>query len=198
MNRSSFSLKSTAAALALTMAGAFGTHSAFAASYTIDPGHSFIKFGTGHLGIGTVQGRFNSFTGTLQYDPEKGPEAQQVTIVIDTTSLDTNHAERDKHLRSADFFNVDGFGEAKFESTKFEGDAKGGTLTGNLTFLGTTREISFPIVMTGEGNDPWGGYRVGFEGEYSLTRKDFGMDYQLGPAAEVVKVELFIEAIKDK
>lgn len=171
---------------------------AWAASYTIDPAHSFIEFGTGHLGIGTVQGRFNKFSGKLEYDPEKGPEAQKVTITVDTTSIDTNHADRDKHLRSDDFFKTGSFTEATFESTKFEGDANGGTLTGNLTLLGNTQEISFPIKKIGEGKDPWGGYRVGFEGEYQLPRKEFGMDYQLGPAAETVNVRLFIEAIKDK
>ncbi len=191
-------LKRTAAVLTLAAAGAFTSLPAIAASYTIDPGHSFIKFGTGHLGIGSVQGRFNKFTGKLEYDPEKGPEAQKVNITIDTTSLDTNHAERDKHLRSGDFFSTDKFTDAKFESTKFDGDAKGGTLTGNLTFLGATKEISFPIKKIGEGKDPWGGYRVGFEGTYELPRKDFGMAYELGPSAETVKVELFIEAVKDK
>ncbi len=192
------SLKTSTAALTLAAACAFTSLPALSASYTIDPGHSFIKFGTAHLGIGTVQGRFNKFTGKLEYDPEKGPEAQKVSITVDTTSLDTNHADRDKHLRSGDFFSTDKFTDAKFESTKFDGDANGGTLTGNLTFLGTTKEISFPIKKTGEGKDPWGGYRVGFEGVYEMPRKEFGMTYELGPAAEMVKIELFIEAIKDK
>lgn len=175
-----------------------GAVPAHAATYTIDPAHSFIEFGTGHLGIGSVQGRFNKFTGTLEYDPEKGPEAQKVNITVDTTSIDTNHAERDKHLRSDDFFKTGAFAEANFESTKYEGDANGGTLTGNLSILGTTKEISFPIKKIGEGKDPWGGYRVGFEGEYSLPRKDFGINYELGPAAEMVNVKLFIEAVKNQ
>jgi polyisoprenoid-binding protein YceI len=167
-------------------------------SYTVDPSHSFIQFETNHLGISTLSGRFNNFDGTMNYDPADGAAAQSITINIDTTSVDTNWADRDKHLRSADFFNVDKFTTATFESTGFEGDADGGVLKGNLTFLGMSKDIEFPIQKVGEGKDPWGGYRVGFEGTYEMTRKDFGMDFNLGPAAEFVTVTLQIEAIKDK
>lgn len=177
---------------------ALGAVPAAAASYTVDLSHSFIKFETVHLGFSKLSGRFNKFSGTMNYDPAKGPEAQSIKIEIDTTSLDTNWADRDKHLRSADFFNVDKFKTATFESTGYDGDANGGTLSGALSFMGVTKEISFPIKKIGEGKDPWGGYRAGFEGTYTLTRKDFGMDYNLGPAAEKVEVTLQIEAIKDK
>ena len=191
-------LKSTAAALSLIAAGAIAAMPALAANYTVDPAHSFIQFSTVHLGYSKLPGQFNKFSGKLEYDPEKGPEAQKISITIDTTSIDTNHADRDKHLRSDDFFKTDSMTEATFESTKFEGDANGGTVTGNLTLLGVTKEISFPIKKIGEGPDPWGGYRVGFEGEYTLARKDFGMDFQLGPKAEEINLKLMIEAIKDK
>jgi len=197
-----FSIRS----LKLTVAGAFiavsslsaGTVSAYAASYTIDPSHSFIQFTTGHLGFSKLTGRFNRFTGKMTYDPAAGPQAQTVSVQIDPASLDTNWADRDKHLRSADFFNVDNNPAITFESTGFDGDATGGTLTGNLTFLGVTKEISFPITKIGEGKDPWGGFRIGFEGTYTLTRADFGMNYNLGPSAEKVEVALMIEAVQDK
>ena len=84
------------------------------------------------------------------------------------------------------------------KAPNLDGDASGGTLTGILTFLGVSKNIEFPITKIGEGKDPWGGYRVGFEGTYKMTRKDFGMDFNLGPAAELVDVTLQIEAIKDK
>jgi polyisoprenoid-binding protein YceI len=169
-----------------------------AESYTVDPSHSFIQFETNHLGVSKLSGRFNKFDGTMNYDPSAGAQAQSITINIDTTSIDTNWADRDKHLRSADFFNVEKFTTATFQSTGFEGDENGGILKGSLTFLGVSKEIAFPIQKVGEGKDPWGGYRVGFEGTYEMTRKDFGMDFNLGPAAEVVRVTLQIEAIKDK
>ncbi len=169
-----------------------------AESYTIDPSHSFVKFETGHLGVSKLSGRFNTIAGKLKYDPAAGEESQSVEVSIDTTSLDTNWADRDKHLRSGDFFNVANFSNATFKSIKFDGDASGGTLTGILTFLGVSKTIKFPIKKIGEGKDPWGGYRVGFEGTYKMTRKDFGMDFNLGPAAELVDVTLQIEAIKDK
>ena len=169
-----------------------------AASYTIDPSHSFVKFETSHLGVSKLSGRFNKIAGKLKYDPAAGDGSQSVEVSIDTNSLDTNWADRDKHLRSGDFFNVEKFTNATFKSTKFSGDASGGTLTGTLTFLGVSKNIKFPITKIGEGKDPWGGYRVGFEGIYKMTRKDFGMDFNLGPAAELVDVTLQIEAIKDK
>ncbi|MEM7300315.1 MAG: YceI family protein [Pseudomonadota bacterium] len=188
-------LKSAVLAAAVV---AFTAVPALSASYTVDLSHSFIKFETGHLGVSKLSGRFNKFSGTMNYDPAAGPGAQSIKIEIDTTSIDTNWADRDKHLRSADFLDVGKFSTATFESTGYEGDANGGTLSGKLTFLGVTKEISFPIKKIGEGKDPWGGYRAGFEGSYTLTRKDFGMGYNLGPSGEKVVVTLQIEAIKDK
>lgn len=171
---------------------------AFAANYTVDLSHSFIQFRTKHLGMSWLPGQFNKFEGKMVYDPAKGAAGQSIEITIDTTSVDTNWADRDKHLRSADFLNVDKYPTATFKSTKYEGDEKGGTLTGDLTLMGVTKSISFEITKIGEGKDPWGGYRAGFEGKYNLKRADFGMGYNLGPAAEIIEMHLMIEAIKDK
>ena len=195
MFNSTLTKLTTGLALAATIG--LGT-AANAASYTIDPSHSFIEFRTKHLGMSWLTGRFAKFSGKLNYDPAAGAAAQSVVVDIDTTSIDTNWADRDKHLRSKDFFNTDSITTAKFESTGYEGGADGGTLKGNLTLLGVTKAIEFPISKIGEGKDPWGGYRAGFEGKYVLTRKDFGMDFNLGPKAEQVEVTLMIEAIKDK
>jgi len=133
----------------------------------------------------------------MTYDPEAGVDAQSIALTIDAASLDTNHEKRDEHLRGADFFNTEEFPEITFTSTGYEGDVDGGTLTGELTMLGVTKEIAFDIAKIGEGDDPWGGYRAGFEGQYTLTRSDFGMSYDLGPAAEQVEIDLWIEAIKN-
>lgn len=184
-----------AVAAPLFISAPFGAQ---AAEYTVDLSHSFVHFRTKHLGMSWLIGQFNKFEGTMNYDPAKGPDAQNIALTIDTTSIDTNWADRDKHLRSADFLNVDKFPTATFKSTKFEGNEKGGTLTGDLTLMGVTKSISFDITKIGEGADPWGGYRAGFEGKYNLTRKDFGMDYNLGPAAEVIEMHLMIEGIKKK
>ena len=167
-----------------------------AAEYVIDPGHSFIQFRTQHLGFSWLVGRFNRFDGGMSYDPAAGADTQGIRVTIDAASLDTNHAERDKHLRGADFFNVEEFPTVTFVSTGFAGGPGGGTLTGDLTLLGVTKSISFDVRLIGEGDDPWGGYRAGFEGTYALKRRDFGMDYNLGPAAEDVEIHLMIEAIR--
>lgn len=169
---------------------------AHAAEYAIDPAHSAIHFRTKHLGFSWLTGRFNRFEGTMTYDPAVGPAGQSINLTIDTASLDTNHAERDKHLRSADFFDIEQYPTVAFVSTSYQGNENGGVLMGDLTFLGVTKTIAFNVRKIGEGNDPWGGYRAGFEGSYVLKRSDFGMDYNLGPAAENIEIELLIEAIR--
>ena len=171
---------------------------ASAEEYIIDPTHSFIEFKTQHLGFSWLAGRFNTITGTFNFDPSGSPADQSIEVIIDPSSVDTNHAERDKHLRSADFLEVDTYPEAGFVSTSYEGDENGGTLNGDLTLHGVTKPISFEIQKIGEGDDPWGGYRAGFEGKYDLTRSDFDMNYDLGPGTEVVNIDLYIEGIKKK
>lgn len=170
-----------------------------AAEYNIDPAHSFVNFKTKHLGFSWLSGRFNVISGTLNYErDQEDAVGRAINLTIDVASLDTNHAERDKHLRGVDFFDVDGFPTATFVSTGYDGDVKSGVLSGDLTLHGVTKNISFDIKSIGEGDDPWGGYRIGFEGNYTLVRKDFDMGYNLGPAAEEVVLDLFIEAIKRK
>ena len=168
-----------------------------AAEYRIDTAHSFIQFRTKHLGISWLIGRFNRFEGSMTYDAEAGPESQSIEVTIDAASLDTNHAERDKHLRDRGFFNVGEYPTITFVSTGYDGDAEGGVLSGELTLLGVTRPIAIDVRMIAEGDDPWGGYRAGFEGSYILKRSEFGMDRNLGPSAEAVEVDLFIEAIRN-
>ena len=168
-----------------------------AADYRIDAGHSFVQFKISHIGVSWMIGTFDTLSGSFTYDPDAGPEGQSISVEIDTTSVDSGHAERDKHLRSADFLNVDEFPTATFVSTSYEGDGESGTMTGNLTLHGVTKEIAIAVNKVGEGKDPWGGYRAGFEGTVSLTRKDFGMGYNLGPASESMELFLFIEGIRN-
>ena len=174
------------------------TH-ASAADYVIDTkgAHAFVNFKIKHLGYSWLHGRFNTFDGQFNYDP-KNPNASQISVNIDTASLDSNHAERDKHLRDGDFLNVSKYPQASFKSTaiKFDQDGEEATVTGEFTLHGITKTISFEIDKIGEGKDPWGGYRVGFEGETSLKLADYGIDYDLGPASTHVDIGLFIEGIR--
>lgn len=188
--------KTSAAAFLAAGLLAANTLPAAAADYKVDPAHSFVEFKTLHLGYSWLHGRFNTVEGSMKFDPSAGPEAQNIEVIIDTTSVDTNHAERDKHLRSADFLDVEKYPTATFKSTRYEGDENGGTLTGDLTLHGIAKPVSFEIKKIGEGDDPWGGYRTGFEGSYTLTRGDFGMEYNLGPGALDIEIGLYIEAIR--
>ncbi|MCQ8876991.1 YceI family protein [Pseudoalteromonas shioyasakiensis] len=184
------------AAVAATL---FGATAAQAADYVIDTkgAHAFVNFKIKHLGYSWLHGRFNTFDGEFSYDA-KNPNASTIMVNIDTKSIDSNHAERDKHLRGGDFLNVDKFPKASFKSTsiKFDVDGDEADVTGEFTLHGVTKTITFEIDKIGEGKDPWGGYRVGFEGETSLKLADYGIDYNLGPASTHVDIGLYIEGIR--
>ncbi len=166
-----------------------------AADYQIDPTHSFVEFRIQHLGFSWLYGRFNGIEGKFSYDPAT-PAANAIDVTIDTASIDSNHAERDKHLRSEEFLGVAAYPKATFRSTGYTGTAQEGVLTGVLSFHGVDKVIEIPVRKVGEGDDPWGGYRAGFAGTYVMTRADFGLDYNLGPAATTVELELGIEGIR--
>ena len=164
-----------------------------AANYDIDiPGqHAFVTFKAKHLGFSYIVGSFESFDGSFSYDPAD-PSSSTVNATIEVSSLNTNHAERDKHLKSEEFFNVSEFPQITFQSTKFDGSAEGGKLTGTLSLRGVTKEVVLDIVRIGEGKDPWGGYRSGFEGTLSLGAGDYGFPAWVGD----VDIELIIEGIR--
>lgn len=168
-----------------------------AAEYDLDPSHTFIQFRISHLGYSTMVGRFDKFEGNFSWDKEN-PAESSITLKIDPASVNTNWAERDKHLRSEDFLDVGKFPEASFRSTKYTGDASGGTLEGELTLHGVTKPVTIEVKAVGEGDDPWGGYRAGFDGTTTLKRSDFGISYDLGPAAETMQFDLHIEGIRKK
>ncbi|MEX0386525.1 YceI family protein [Spiribacter sp. 221] len=174
------------------------TGQAVAADYVIDTdgAHASIQFRISHLGYSWLKGRFNDFSGEFQYDAAN-PGDSEIAVNIDTASIDSNHAERDKHLRSADFLDVQQYPEASFVSTDYIPNGDGtATLEGELTLHGVTRPISIDVEKIGEGEDPWGGYRVGFSGETEFALADYGIDYNLGPASETVYLELEVEGIQ--
>lgn len=169
-----------------------------AADYVIDTqkAHAFIQFKIQHLGYSWLLGRFNKFDGHFSYD-ENNPAAASVVVNIDPASIDSNHAERDKHLRDKDFLYVSRYPEAKFVSTSFEEQGNGkARLTGDLTLRGVTRQVVIDVDYIGHGKDPWGGYRRGFAGSTTLTLKDFGIPMDLGPASQQVQLFLSIEGIR--
>lgn len=167
--------------------------------YVIDTegAHAFIQFRIPHLGFSWLYGRFNAFEGEFTYDPER-PADSTVRVEIDTASIDSNHRRRDEHLRDEDFLHVSAYPEASFESTAFTpvGDGRY-RLTGELTFMGRTREVVIDVEQIGAGEDPWGGFRRGFEGTTALTLADWGIDYDLGPSAREVELTLSIEGIRE-
>jgi polyisoprenoid-binding protein YceI len=166
-----------------------------AADYDIDMSHSFIQFRISHLGYSVLNGRFNQFAGKFGWD-QASPLAAAVEVVVDTASIDSNWAERDKHLRSADFLDVAQFPRATFKGTKYTGDARGGKMEGTLTLHGVTKPLTLDVQIVGAGPDPWGGYRAGFKARTTLRRADFGITYELGPTAETMEFELFLEGIR--
>jgi len=173
-----------------------GGRTAIAAEYEIDLSHSFIQFKIQHLGFSWLIGRFNDFEGTFTYDPEGGSEAQRISVTIQTDSIDSNWADRDKHLRSDNFLDVETYPTATFVSTGYQGDESGGVMTGDLTLHGVTRPIEITVGKVGEGDDPWGGYRAGFSGTATLSRSDFGMEFYVGPNSDVMEMELFVEGVR--
>lgn len=173
-----------------------------AAEYVIDTKgmHAFIQFRVKHLGYSWLYGRFNDFSGDFTYD-KKDPSKNKINVEIDVASLDSNHALRDKHLKSSDFLHVEKYPTAKFVSKKYEpvGDDKA-KLTGDFTLHGKTKSITIDVEYIGGGSDPWGGYRDGFEGRVTIKPEEWGVNMaQLGPASAEVELMLTVEGVrKDK
>lgn len=177
----------------------FATGTAVAADYKIDKEgqHAFVNFRIQHLGYSWLYGTFKDFDGTFTFD-EANPAADKVNVTINTNSLDTNHAERDKHLRSAEFLNVAKFPQATFSSTEVKKTADGLNITGNLTLNGVTKPVVLAAKLIGEGKDPWGGVRAGFEASGKIVLKDFNITTDLGPASQDVELIISVEGVQQK
>ncbi|MBC7197700.1 MULTISPECIES: YceI family protein [Stutzerimonas stutzeri group] len=189
-------LKKTLAALVLGSALVGGQ--AFAADYAIDKQgqHAFVNFKISHLGYSWLWGTFKDFDGSFSFDAAK-PEQSKVNVTLETASVDTNHAERDRHLRSDDFLNVAKHPTATFESTSVKSTGEGtADIIGNLTLNGVTKPVVIAAKFIGEGDDPWGGYRAGFEGSTTLTLKDFDIKMDLGPASQTVDLIISVEGVR--
>ena len=169
-----------------------------AADYVIDKEgqHAFVNFKIGHLGYSYIYGSFKDFDGTFSFD-EKNPEASKIKVTLKTASVDTNHAERDKHIKSGDFLNVSKNPTATFESTSVKSTGEGtADVTGNLTLNGVTKPVVINAKFVGQGDDPWGGYRAGFEGTTTIKLKDFDIQKDLGPASQEAQLIISFEGVR--
>jgi polyisoprenoid-binding protein YceI len=190
-------LKKTLVALALGGA-LMGAGQAMAADYAIDKQgqHAFVNFKISHLGYSWLYGTFKDFDGSFSFDAAK-PQDSKVNVTLNTTSVDTNHAERDKHIRSGDFLNVSKHPTATFTSTSVKSTGEGtADITGDLTLNGVTKPVVIAAKFIGEGKDPWGGYRAGFEGSTKLKLKDFDIQKDLGPASQDVELIISVEGVR--
>ena len=159
-------------------------------------GHASIEFRTQHLGFSWLTGRFNEFSGSFSLDADN-PKANAISVDINVDSIDSNHAERDKHLRSAKYLDTSTYSKATFVSTSITPNADGSyAVVGDFTMRDTTQSIAFTATQVGAGDDPWGGYRIGFEGEIEITFNDYGYNINLGPATTSAIIKLSIEGVR--
>ena len=163
-------------------------------TWTVDPSHSEVGFTVRHL-MSKVRGQFTEFEGSLTTGASL--EDTSATATIDLSSIDTRDEQRDGHLRSADFFDVENHGGMTFITTSFDGS----TATGELTVKGVTRPVTLDVEFLGAGTDPWGGSRLGFEATAEISRKDFGVDFNIPLdggkllIGDKVSIHLAVEAV---
>ena len=171
-------------------------------TYTVDPAHSEVSFQIRHM-VSQVRGRFNDYTGTVNMDP-KNLANSSVEFHIKAASIDTNNADRDKHLRTADFFDVEKYPEITFKSDSVKAAGKNKyNVTGTLTMHGVSKKVTLPVTFLGEGKDPWGGTRAGFETTTTLDRKAYGIVWNKAVdnggvlLGDDVKVDINLETKKE-
>jgi polyisoprenoid-binding protein YceI len=144
--------------------------------YTLDVSHTRLGFSARHAMVTTVRGTFKDFEGTAHVDTAN-PADSKVDLVIKAASIDTGVADRDAHLRSADFFDVENHPEITFTSTDVSRDGDDWTIVGDLTIKGISKPVSIDFEATGSARDPFGNLRIGFEGQAAISRKDWGLTY---------------------
>ncbi|WP_300724743.1 YceI family protein [Pseudomonas sp.] len=191
-------LKKTLAALAIG-AALLTAGQAMAADYKIDKEgqHAFIDWKISHLGYSFIHGTFRDWDGTFSWDAAK-PEDSKIDVTLKTASLFSNHAERDKHIASKDFLDVSKYPEAKFVSTSVKPTGKDtADVTGDLTLHGVTKPVTFKATFNGEGNDPWGKERAGFDATTTLNLNDFGIKGP-GPSSQTLVLNISLEGVKTK
>jgi polyisoprenoid-binding protein YceI len=168
--------------------------------YSIDAAHTTVEFVVRHLMITKVRGRFGAVSGTIELDPN-GDVPRSIQATVDATSIDTREPQRDAHLKSPDFFEVEKYPTLEFASTRIEGDAGSFTIYGNLTIRGVTREVALKTEFEGRAADPWGGQRIGYSASTTINRKDFGLGWNAAletggvMVGDEVRIELEVQAV---
>ncbi len=164
---------------------------ALADQWELDPGHAAVLFKVGHLNISNQHGRFNEIIGTMDTG-----EAKSFEFVVPTASINTNNAKRDDHLRSPDFFNARQFPAISFKGESITPNEEGMELVGELTLHGVTQPLSVQMIQVGEGDDPWGTYRIGLETTFKIKRSEFGMDQMLDMVSDEIELTISFEAVR--
>ncbi len=171
-------------------------------TYEIDPTHSSVHFSVRHMMVSNVRGEFAKVTGTIRFDAEN-PAASTVEATIDASSINTRDPQRDGHLKSADFLDVEKFPTLTFRSKQVEPHPGGGLVKGDLTIHGVTREITLDVEGPApEVKDPWGKLRIGGSATTKLNRKDFGMTWSSAletggvMVGDEVKITIDVEAVR--
>lgn len=173
-------------------------------TWTIDPAHTLVEFAVKHLMIATVKGRFGQLSGTIQID-EAEPTRSTVEVTIDAASIDTRDGQRDAHLRSADFLDVENFPAITFRSQAVEPVAENRhRIVGDFTIHGVTRPVTLDASFEGRGKDPWGNERVAFSATTRVQRSEFGLNWNAALEAggflvgNELKIGLEVEAIRQQ
>lgn len=184
--------------LLLVLGLALATPAFAADTYDIDDSHTSVLFSVQHFNAGWVYGRFNEISGSFTWDAAK-PADITFDVTIPTTSVDTDNAKRDDHLRSPDFFSSKEFANLTFKSKSVT--KKGPTtysVTGDLTLHGVTKPITVDFEYTGEGDDPWGGHRMGLLGTFSIKRSDYGITTMPDGLSDEVRITVSLEGTKKR
>jgi polyisoprenoid-binding protein YceI len=170
-----------------------------AGTWTIDPVHSEVGFSVRHMMVSKVRGKFTTFSGQIVTGAD--PASSSVTAEIDLASIDTGNEQRDGHIRSADFFEVEKYPTMTYRSTGVRVEGGGFVLDGDLTLKGITKSVPLSLELNGFGPDPYGGTRAGFTATAEINRRDFGVNFhaalETGGAvvADKIALQLEIEAV---
>lgn len=165
-------------------------------TWNVDPAHTEVGFVARHLMVTKVRGQFKDVEGTVNVAEELGASTANVSVKL--ASIDTGSADRDAHLRSADFFDIENHPVMTFVSTAFDGD----TLTGDLAIRGVSRPVTFEVEYNGVAVDPWGQTKAGFEAEAEINRKDWGLEWNVAIegggvlVSDKIKIQLDVQLLK--